>query len=132
MKNIFLEDTVNEVVSRINQLQPSTQPQWDKMSPDQMLAHLNVAYAFTYEPEQFKKPNTFKKILLKAFVKKMVSSERPYPKNSKTSPEFIIVGQRDFEKEKAKLIDYIMKTQKLGFAHFDRKDNFSFGKMTGR
>lgn len=132
MENIFLEETVNKVVNRINKLQPSTKPQWGKMSADQMLAHCNVTYAFTYEPGQFKKPGTLKRFLLKTFVKNIVVSEKPYPKNSRTSPEFIMVGQYDFEKEKARLIDNILKTQKLGFEYFDGKDNFSFGKMTGK
>lgn len=132
MKNIFLEETANEIVGRIDQLRPLARPEWGKMSADQMLAHLNVAYSFTYEPEQFKRPGALKRFLLRTFVKKFVTSEKPYPKNSRTAPEFVITGQRDFEKEKAKLIDYILKTQKLGFSHFEGKENFSFGKMTGK
>lgn len=131
MKNIFTEEVTQEVIDRIHQLKPEVRPQWGKMSADQMLAHLNVAYAFTYEPEQFKRPGAFKKFLLKTFIKRFVVSEKPYPKNSRTSPEFIITGQRDFEKEKARLMAYIQRTQQLGFQHFDGKDNFSFGKMTG-
>lgn len=131
IKNIFTEEVANEVISRINQLSPEDKPHWGKMSADQMLAHCNVTYAFTYEPEQFKRPSAFKKFLLKTFIKKFVVSEKSYPQNSRTAPEFIKSGQYDFEKEKAKLIDNIQETQKLGFQYFEGKDNFSFGKMTG-
>jgi hypothetical protein len=43
-----------------------------------------------------------------------------------------MVGQKDFEKEKAILIDNLKKTQELGEAHFEGKDNFSFGKMSSK
>ncbi|MGC4233716.1 MAG: DUF1569 domain-containing protein [Niabella sp.] len=132
IKNIFTEEVANEVIHRINQLKPTDKPHWGKMSVDQMLAHCNVTYAFTYEPEQFKRPSAFKKFLLKTFIKGFVTGEKSYPKNGRTAPEFIITEQKDFEKEKTKLIDNIQKTQRLGFQHFDGKDNFSFGKMTGK
>ena len=35
-----------------------------------------------------------------------------------------------FETEKARLIDYIEKTQQLGEAHFDNKESHSFGVLT--
>lgn len=130
IKNIFDKTVANEVIDRINRLSPATKPQWGKMSADQMLAHLNVQYAFTFQPENFKPPGAFKKFLLKTFIKKFVTDEKPYPKNSRTSPEFIISGHRDFEKEKAILTTNIEKAQQLGKDYFDGKDNFSFGKMT--
>lgn len=132
MKNIFLEETVKEVIARIETLQATSLPNWGKMSADQMLAHCNVTYAFTYEPEQFKKPGAFKKFLLKSLVKNIVVGDKPFPKNSRTSPEFVKIGQYDFELEKSRLIENIKKTQKLGTEHFEGKDNFSFGKMTAK
>jgi hypothetical protein len=102
------------------------------MSADQMLFHCNVVYGFTYEQEKYKKPGTFKRFLLKTFVKKIVTGEKPYKRNSHTAPEFIITGQKDFEAEKAKLIGNISKTQQLGESHFEGKENFSFGAMTAK
>ncbi len=131
MKNIFDAQVADEVIQRINRLKPIDRPQWGKMSVDQMLAHCNVSYAFMYEPEKFKKPGVFRKFLMKTFIKQFVVSEKPYPKNSRTAPAFIITDQRDFEKEKNKLIENIQRTQQLGFEYFDGRDSFSFGKMTG-
>ncbi len=131
IKDIFEKEVANEMIDRINRLQSQSQAQWGKMNVGQMLAHCNVTYAFTYEPERFKKPNAFMKFMLKNFVKKYVVSEQPYKKNGRTAPDFIIADHKDFEKEKTKLIDNIVKTQNLGKAHFDGKENFSFGKMTG-
>src|SRR5437899_2347101 len=36
MKNLFEKETTNEIVGRIDQLQPSTQRQWGKMEVAQM------------------------------------------------------------------------------------------------
>ncbi len=130
IKNIFDKSVTDEIIARINSLTPEHKPAWGSMSVDQMLAHVNVPYRFVYEPEAFTKPGCIMRFILKTFVKKTVVSETPYPKNGRTAPEFIIEGSRDFEVEKSKLIENINKTQELGEAYFDGKENFSFGKLT--
>ncbi len=132
IKNIFDKQVSDEIINRIQQLNPTTQPLWGKMSVDQMLAHCNVTYRYTFEPEQFKKPNAFKKFLLKNLIKQLVVSEKPYQKNGRTAPDFVMTGNKDFEKEKAILIDNINKTQQLGTHHFEGLENFSFGKLTSK
>ncbi len=129
MQNIFSAPVADAVTSRINNLNANTQPKWGKMSVDQMLAHCNVTYEMVYD-DIHPKPNAFKRFLLKSFVKNLVVSETPYKRSSPTAPQFIIKGDKDFGKEKARLIGYIDKTSKLGAAHFDGKESLSFGKMT--
>jgi len=129
MKNIFQASDTNEVIARINKLTPATKGQWGKMSVDQMLAHLSVAYEMAYE-EKHPKPNFFMKFLLKTFVKPSVVNEKPYPKNSRTAPAFVMTGAKDFEKEKQRLIGYIQKTQALGEVHFHNRESHSFGPLT--
>lgn len=129
MKNIFDVKDTQDMINRINQLTSSTQPQWGKMSVDQMLAHLNVAYEMAYETKHAK-PNFIAKFFLKLFVKSAVVSEKPYPKNGRTAPAFVITGDKDFEKEKHRLISYLEKTQKLGGAHFNNRESHSFGPLT--
>ena len=130
IKNIFDKAVTEEMIGRVNRLQPHSQPQWGKMSVDQMLAHCNVSYAYTYEPEKFKKPNPLLRFMLKNVVKKYVVSETPYKQNNRTAPDFIIKDSRNYEQEKARLIENITRTQQLGKAAFDGKENFSFGKMS--
>ena len=60
----------------------------------------------------------------------MVVSEKPYSKNGRTAAQFIIADERDFETEKKRLIDFILKTQKLGEKYFDGKESHSFGVLT--
>lgn len=129
IKNIFDPLVTNELVDRINQLTPSTTPLWGKMSVDQMLAHCNVMFEMVYD-DKFPKPNILMKFILRSFVKPMVVGDKPYPKNSPTAKEFKITDQKNFEKEKERLINYINQTQKLGETYFDGRDYRSFGKMT--
>lgn len=127
--NIFDESVVNKLIERIESLQPETKPLWGKMSVDQMLAHVNVAYEMAFE-NIHPKPNAFKRWLLKSFVKNGVVNEVPYKKNTPTAPVFIIKGNKDFSKEKARLIAYLNKTVQLGASHFEQKESLSFGPMT--
>ena len=129
MKNIFDSSIVSEVVQRINNLKPNSKGLWGKMTVAQMLAHCNVAYEMVYT-DKHPKPGAFKTWMLKLFVKSAVVGPKPYPKNGRTAPEFIVNTERNFEKEKKRLIDFIQKTQKLGEAYFDNKESHSFGALT--
>lgn len=129
MENIFEKEVTNGVISRINELSSNTPALWGKMNVAQMLAHCNITYEMVYD-SRHPKPNAFKKFLLKAFVKKIVVNEVPYAKNGRTAPEFLIADPRDFETEKQRLIDYLLKTQKLGADYFEGKESHSFGKLS--
>lgn len=129
MKNIFKKEITNEVIKRINDLSPKTQAVWGKMSVAQMLAHCCVTYEMIYT-EKHKKPNAFAKLMLKLFVKNVVVSDKPYAKNGRTAPQFIISDEKEFESEKKRLIDFIIKTQELGEQYFNGKESHSFGKLT--
>lgn len=129
MKNIFEAKETKAVINRINKLSPSTKPLWGKMSADQMLAHCNVTYEMAFE-NKHKKPNGFTKFMLKLFLKNTVVGEKPYEKNSRTAPQFLITNTKNFVEEKARLTDYLKKTQSLGETHFDGKESHSLGKLT--
>ena len=129
MKSIFSKEETGKLLSRINNLTQSSRPFWGNMTVSQMLAHCNVIYEMIYT-DNYPKPNLFKRFLLKIFVKKAVVGEKPYTKNGRTAPQFIITDDRDFEKEKKQLISYLIKTQELGENYFNNKENHSFGRLT--
>jgi hypothetical protein len=131
MKNIFDQAVTDELTARIEALNSDSQPLWGKMSVDQMLAHCSVAYEMAYT-DKHPKPNGLMRFLLKTFVKSGVVNEKPYPKNARTAPVFIISDRRDFEKEKSRLIGYLQKTQELGSDYFEGKESPSFGAMTAQ
>ncbi|MAD97346.1 MAG: hypothetical protein CMB99_08480 [Flavobacteriaceae bacterium] len=128
MKNIFSKEVTEEVIQRIESLTSETQPQWGKMSVSQMLAHCNVTYKMAYSKSK-KRPKFLTKLVMKFVVKPMVVSEKPFKKNGKTAPQFLVSDDKDFEEEKMRLIDYIRKTQELGATHFEGKESISLGKL---
>jgi hypothetical protein len=128
LPNIFNKTEVEKIINRINQLSPTTQAQWGTMSVDKMLAHCNVTYEMLYD-EKYPKPNAFIRFILKTFVKNKVVSETLYGKNGKTAPEFIIKEAKNFDAEKARLIEFINKTQALGQDYFEGKESHSFGVL---
>lgn len=132
MENVFDPQQSQNYIKRIQMLTPESQGKWGKMSVEEMLAHCNVTYEFVYEPEKHKKPGAVAKFILKTFVKKKVTGEGAYPKNSPTSPQFIIKSERDFKEEQKRLVGFIQKTQQLGEEAFDGKESFSFGKLNAK
>ncbi len=99
MKNVLKESDVKEFIVRIEKLSPETTPNWGKMSVGQMLAHCNVTYEMAYT-DKHPKPGGLKKFMLKTFVKGFVVTEKPYKKNGRTAPEFLMTEPKEFEHEK--------------------------------
>lgn len=128
-KNLFDKNECRETIERINSLTPETQHLWGKMDVAQMLAHCNVAYELVYT-DKHPKPKGFQKFMINLFAKNLVVGPKPYKKNSRTAPMFLIADERDFEKEKSRLVDHLQKTQEFGASHFNGKESHAFGKLS--
>ena len=129
LPNIFTKEVAEGVIDRINSLITNSQPLWGKMSVAQMFAHCCVTYEMVYT-DKHPKPGFLMGFILKTFIKKAVVTDKPYPKNSKTAPAFLVSNEKDFESEKKRLIDYIRETQVLGAYIFDGKMSHSFGLLS--
>ena len=129
MKNIFNAADATALVTRINQLKSDSQPQWGKMNAGKMLAHCCVAFEMEYETIH-EKPNFFMKLILKFLVKDGVVNDKPHPKNGSTAPAMVIKEDKNFEVEKIRLTNYIIKTQELGEKHFDQRASVNFGVLS--
>ena len=129
MKNIFNSADATQIIERINQIKSGSQPLWGKMNAGRMLAHCNVSFEMVYETNH-EKPNFFMKLILKFLVKNAVVSDKPYPKNDGTAPAMVIKEDKNFEVEKIRLTNYIIKTQELGETHFDGKESQNFGVLS--
>ena len=132
VKNIFDKNISEEVIKRIKNLTDKTQPIWGEMSVAQMLAHLNIQYEVVYENDKFPNPNMFLRFILKTFVKKRVVGPKPFTKNGKTAPYFIVTSKKDFEEEKKRLIKYIIITQANGIEVLLPRKTKSFGKLNAK
>ena len=131
VKNIFDKRVSDKTIGRINLLNTKSKPKWGMMTVEQMLAHCSVTYEMIFT-DKHPQPSLLKKFILKTFVKNAVVGKKPYPKNGRTAPQFLIRDKREFEKEKRKLIRYIIKTQNLGADFFENKESLSFGKLTSK
>ena len=131
MKSVFNKTDVDEILERLKHLTPESQPVWGKMNVGQMLAHCNVTYEMVYT-DKHPKATGIKKFLLKLFVKTPVCNSKPYPKNSRTAPQFLIATEKVFEDEKKRLSDHIIQTLSHGEAYFDGKESNSFGSLTAQ
>lgn len=129
MNTMYESSYITTTLDRIESLSASTKPLWGKMTVGQMLAHCCVAYDMVHT-DRYPKATGLKRFMLKLFVKNAVVGPKPYPKNGRTAPEFIVNDERDFETEKVRLIDNIKKNQSLGTTYFDGKESTSFGPLT--
>lgn len=129
LPNVFDRNVADGLIERINQLTPESLPKWGKMDVAKMLAHSNVTYEYVFD-ERNDKPNFIVKAILKNFVKSKVVGEAPYAHNSPTGPAFIMNSDKDFQKEKQRLIAYIYRIVQTGSVPFEGKESTSFGVMT--
>jgi Protein of unknown function (DUF1569) len=129
LPSVYTTDVAQQFTNRVNQLQASAQPLWGKMNVAQMLAHCNVAYELAYE-NKHPRPNAVMRFFLKLFVKQIVTGEKPYTRNMRTAPVFLVSNQQDFELQQKRLLTFITKTQEAGAAFFEGKENPGFGTLT--
>ena len=128
MKNVFQPDALQEVNQRINKLQPNSQRQWGKMDVAQMFAHCSAAL----EVAAGKKfpPRIFIGRILAPFFRSVFSNDKPFKQNMPTDNSFLIIDQRNFEKEKARLIDLVTQFSTGGEAICTTHPHPFFGKLT--
>ena len=132
MDNVFDRTVCDAHIARIGRLRADTRPLWGKMNAAQMLAHVSKPYEMVCDPGYaltHKRPPAPVRFLLKVFLKRIVVGEKPYAKNSRTAPEFVVADERNIDVERTRLIAYINQVQAWGESHFDGRDNHSFGVM---
>ena len=129
IENLFGQEGFARTRERVLALTSDTRAQWGKMNVAQMLAHCNVAYEIEYT-DKHPRPNALTRLLIRLFAKRAVVGPKPYPRNGRTAPMFVIADERDFAVEQQRLLDHLDRTHELGAAHFDGKENQGFGKLS--
>lgn len=128
MKSIFDASSTKEVLDRIDQLQPDSQPLWGKMNAAQMLAHCSafqeVAVGNAHEPR------SWLGIFIGRFVKPLFYNDKPLPQNMSTMTSIIVKDSREFELEKENLKQKITTFQSDGSEKCNAQLHPFFGKLT--
>ena len=128
MKNLFEREAVEEIISRIDKLQPASQRQWGKMDVAQMMAHCSAAMDMA--SGRLNLPRAFIGRLLGPFVKPIYTNEKPFSKNNPTAKELVFSNERDFLREQQQLREKIRKFHEGGEAQCTRHPHPFFGALT--
>jgi len=128
MKNLFEKEAVDEVISRIDRLQPATQRQWGKMDVAQMMAHCSGALDMASGKSNL--PRVFIGRLIGPFVKPVFTNEKPFSKSNPTAKELVVADQRDFARERAQLEEKIVQFHQGGEEQCTRYPHPFFGSLT--
>jgi Protein of unknown function (DUF1569) len=131
LPNIYLQETTQEFIDRINRLEGNEVPLWGKMNVGQMLSHCCVPYQQILG-ENSDTPGRLMKFLMKRFFKKAMINDQAYRKNLPTGPAFVRSGVHDVSTEQSKLISYIKTIQELGPEKLEAIPSLSLGKLSSQ
>jgi hypothetical protein len=127
MKNLFELETLDEVLGRIDRLQPTTQRQWGKMDVAQMMAHCSAA--FDMAAGRMNPPRMLIGRVLGPFFKSVYTNEKPFSRNSPTDPKLVISDQREFLRERDQLKGKVRQFHEAGEAQCTRHPHPFFGTL---
>jgi hypothetical protein len=130
MKNLFEREAVDEVIARIDTLQPAVQRQWGKMDVAQMMAHCSAALDMA--SGRFNPPRILIGRLMGPFVKPIYTNEKPLSRNSPTDPKLVVSDQRDFAHEKEQLKRCVRQFHEGGEAQCTRHPHPFFGALSAQ
>lgn len=130
MKSLFEPDAVNNVMARIDELQPASQRQWGKMDVAQMMAHCSTAMDMACG--QLNLPRIFVGRLLGPLVRPQFTNDRPFSRNAPTDKKLKVTEPKDFNREKENLKKRIQQFHQGGEAQCTTHPHPFFGPLTAR
>jgi len=130
MKNLFERETVDEVIARIDKLQPATQRQWGKMDVAQMMAHCSAALDMA--SGRINPPRILIGRLIGSFVKPIYTNEKPFSRSSPTDPKLVVLDQREFLPEQQQLKVKLRQFHEGGEPQCTRHPHPFFGALTSQ
>ena len=130
MKTLFDATTRNEVIKRINTLNPDCSAQWGKMNVYQMTKHCTIWDKWVLGLGDHNYKQGFIGLLFgKMSLKGAVKDEKPLPKNAPAGKEFTVKEKDgDLQLQKELWIDLIRQYE--NYSNPDFIHDF-YGKMTG-
>jgi hypothetical protein len=128
MKSMFETGVPEELLARIGSLSPSTQHRWGKMGVAQMMAHVCT----TLEVASGKR--TARRLLIGRILgpifRKRYYDDSEFTKNGPTHPTFVVTGERDFAKEKERLLRLVREFAGAGEAGVTKHPHSFFGTLS--
>jgi hypothetical protein len=129
VRNLFQAERVDEIKGRLRQLKPDSSRQWGKMSAAQMLAHCSAGIEMA--AGEIRPPRALIGRVIGPAVKRVAfRDEEPFRRNSPTSRELVMTGERDFEAERGRLIVLIDRFAAAGPPGCTKHPHAFFGPLT--
>jgi uncharacterized protein DUF1569 len=128
MKNLFQREAVDEMISRIDKLQPASQRQWGKMDVAQMMAHCSAALDMA--SGRLNPPRILIGRLIGRFVMPIYTNEKPLSRNNPTDKKLVVADPRDFLREQEQLKLKLREFQEGGEAGCTKHPHPFFGALT--
>lgn len=128
MKNLFQPETLDEVLSRIDSLRPTSQRAWGKMDAAQMMAH--CAITMDIASGRLNLPRILIGRLIAPFIKSIYTNEKPFGKDSPTGKELVVADLRDFAREQQQLKEKVRQFSQGGEVGCTRHPHPFFGSLT--
>jgi hypothetical protein len=128
MKHLFQRETLDEMISRLDTLQPTSARQWGKMDVAQMMAHCSLAIDMAAGRLNFER--LFIGRVLGPFFKRMCVNDKPFEKNKPADPRMRVSDQRDFLRERELLKEKVRQFHDGGEAQCTRHPHPFVGSLT--
>lgn len=128
MNSIFESTHTGDMLRRIDTLTIDSQPKWGKMNVSQMLAHCS---AFQDIAIGYSTPRrSWLGVFFGRFAKPVFYNDKPLPHNMPTIPDILMTDDKDFETEKERLKQKMIRLQKNGPEACTDHPHPFFGKLT--
>jgi len=105
MKNLLDRDVQEEIETRLAALSAVTPAKWGRMSVAQMLAHCAEVQDVANGKDLSHTPFVIR--LFASFIKRAVTSMKPYPTGVRTHPQYVVDQDVDFDDARARLLSAI-------------------------
>lgn len=128
MKSLFEQDGAQEVMARIDSLQPASTRQWGKMDVAQMMAHCSATLDMA--SGRLNPPRAFVGRVLGPIFKSLFTNDKPFSKNGPTGKELVVADARDFARERERLKANVREFHEGGEAKCTRRPHPFFGALT--
>ena len=125
---LYDEDHYASIIQRIASLSSDTMPEWGSMTVAQMLAHCAEIIAVMNGKPLLNTPFYIK--ITKGLIRKLVVDDNPYPKNSKTHPQYKQTEEKQFQEEKIKLLNIMDEFVNDPIEEAEKKEHPLFGAIT--
>lgn len=129
MKSLFDQDARKSISERLASLPADALRQWGRMDAAQMLAHCSAALAVGTGDTPRRQVLIGR--ILAPFFRASILGEKPFGRNSPTDPTFVVSDPRDFEREKARLLDLVARFCDRGAAGADTQTHSFLGRISG-